>query len=409
MTILQLCKKFPFPVLDGETLAIQALSQSLARAGARISLMAMNTTRHPYRKEAGESWPDALCHYQEIRLADVDNRITPAGAFLNLFSKDSYHISRFRSEAYAQALATWLQEQAFDAVILETPYLAPYIPVLRRYSKARIVMRAHNVESEIWDRIALNLPPGPKRLYLRYLTRKLRRFEQRMLQHYDLLAAITERDLDQFRAMGFHGRGIVLPVGLDLEQYPQDLRSFDRPLSLGFIGSLDWAPNIEGLQWFLKEIWPHLHREFPGLTLHIAGRSAPDWLLRLQAPNVTMHGEVPDARAFLLKHSILLAPLRSGGGIRVKILEGMALGRVVLSTAVGLEGIPAVDRRHALIADHPEAFVQQLRFAEQSQVELREIAVQARLLMATQFDQEELASRLLRELFPGVSAASGGV
>lgn len=394
MKVLQLTKKFPFPVKDGETVAIHAVSKPLAGLGATVCLLAMNTSRHPYLQERAGEWPLALAHYREIRKVAVENEIRPWDAFFNLFSRESYHISRFYCREYAEALASWLREEPFDIVHLETLYLASYIPVIRANSKARIVMRAHNVESEIWKRIASHLPFGPKRWYLRYLTAKLETFERAMLGHYDLLAAITTRDLVTFQGMGFKGRGLALPVGFEWKPCPPPVSAQGNAFSIGFIGSLDWAPNLEGLQWFLKEVWPKVHLALPELSLEVAGRNTPDWLLGLRIPGVNVIGEAPDAQAFMCRHRVILAPLLSGGGIRVKILEGMALGKVVLSTAMGLEGIPARDREHVLIADDPDGFVEQLRFVFYNQEELSEIGARAQALVAADFGMHTLANRL---------------
>ncbi|MBK6948731.1 MAG: glycosyltransferase [Haliscomenobacter sp.] len=395
MKVLQLTKKFPFPVKDGETVAIHAISKPLTGLGAQVCLLAMNTSKHPFRPEREGEWPAGLSHYREIRKVAVDNEIRLVDAFCNLFSTTSYHISRFYSRDYAEALAGWLREETFDIVHLETLYLASYIPVVRANSKARIVMRAHNVESEIWERIAAHLPFGPKRGYLRYLTAKLDTFERAMLGQYDLLVAITERDLDTFHCMGFNGRGLALPVGFEWKPCPPPAESDRSAFSIGFIGSLDWAPNLEGLQWFLKEVWPKVRFALPELTLEVAGRNMPEWLLAARIPGVCAIGEAPDAQAFMCGHQVMLAPLLSGGGIRVKILEGMALGKVVLSTSMGLEGIPARDREHVLVADDPDQFVEQLRFAFHNQKELSEIGVRAQALVAADFGMHTLANRLL--------------
>lgn len=398
LKILQLCKKFPWPVKDGETLAVQALASALARESAEISLLAMNTSRHYYQSGTDAQWPKEIQYYHEIRAIPVDNRITLAGAFCNLFSRDSYHIARFRSAAFETALRELLCSKPFDVCILETVYLAPYIPVIKKYSKAKIVMRAHNAEHEIWERIARNLRPGPKRYYLHYLAKKLERYESEMLAHYDLLAAITNRDLEKFRGMGFTGKGIVLPAGLNLDNYPFSGNPAEGALSLGFIGSLDWAPNIEGLRRFLEGYWPLVHAHFPSLILEIAGRNPPGWLKALHVPGVRVLGEVDDAKAFIRKHHLMIAPLYAGGGIRVKILEAMALGSVTLNTTLALEGIPATDRCETLIADTAEALFQQLQFAFQNPEALDTIAFRARQLIETEFDQQLLAKRLLAAL-----------
>lgn len=407
LRILHLCKKFPYPLADGETMAIHAMGKSLRDAGAELCLLAMNTSRHFFRKPA-EGWPAALAHYREVRMAEVDNRITPLGAFANLFSDESYHISRFQSKRFAQALEEWLSAEPFDAFLLETPYLSPYIETIRRHSAAPVILRAHNVECEVWERHAALLPQGPKRWYLSYLAKKLRRYEQAMLPYYDLLLAITERDLACFRAMGFRGKGIAFPMGVSLGEYP-DGSGTEGPLSLGFIGAMDWAPNAEGIRWFMASVWPELQREFPNLQLEVAGRNMPAWARQFNGPNARVLGEVEDARAFMARHPVLLAPILSGSGVRIKVIEGMAMGKVVLSTSIGMEGIPARAGQEVLVADTPTEFVAQLRYLYDHPELVREIGRRARAFIGTHFDRDALAKKLLETIhsLPGQPSAKG--
>lgn len=393
MKILQLCKKFPYPIKDGEAIAINGLSKSLHLLGGDVTLLAMNTSRH-YFSDSKEEAP--LSHYKQVFAVDVDNRIKPWEAFQNLFSRDSYHITRFVSESFAGQLKQLLQNQKFDVVQLETLYLAPYIPLIRRYSDAVIALRAHNVEHEIWHRITENTRFAPKKWYLRHLTEKLRKFELSMLHQYDLLVAITERDLKTFRDLGYEGPAVVTPIGIDPVNYEPDYKSYQQELSIGFIGSLDWMPNIEGLNWFLTEVWPGAHRHFPNLRLHIAGRSTPDWLHQADLPNVVVHGEVPDARAFINQHSVIVVPLLSGSGMRAKILEAMALGKVVLTTSLGLEGIQAHHNSEVLIADTPDAFVHNIAHCYQSNGTLEYMGRKAQQYVVENYDSMAVAKKLIQ-------------
>src|SRR5690606_4982660 len=200
MKILQLCKKFPFPLRDGESIAVNNLSRALTKEGCEVTLLAMNTSKHYYNSSI---LPEALSHYHSVITVEVDNRIRVWDAFKNLFSEESYHISRFVSQAFSGKLRQLLSQEEFDLIQLETLYLAPYIPLIKQLTKAPIAMRAHNVEHEIWGRISENTRFWPKKWYLSYLTRKLQAYERAQLKKYDLLVAITERDLQKFQAMGF--------------------------------------------------------------------------------------------------------------------------------------------------------------------------------------------------------------
>ena len=163
MKILQLCKKFPYPLKDGESIAVTYLSKALNQLGNQVTLLTMNTKKHYFN--IGEL-PADYDQYQSIHFTDIDNEVKPFDAFLNLFSDDSYHISRFISTSFEQKLIEILKLEEFDVVQIETVHLAHYIPIIRRYSEAKIAMRAHNVEFEIWQRIADNTRLFPKKWYI---------------------------------------------------------------------------------------------------------------------------------------------------------------------------------------------------------------------------------------------------
>lgn len=392
MKILQLCKKFPFPLKDGESIAITNLARALDALGNEVTLLAMNTSKH---------WtdpsllPDTFDHYRAIHTVDIDNRLKPGAALRNLFSDRSYHIERFDNQKFEQKLIELLRQESFDLIQLETLYLAPYLPVIRKYSTAMVALRAHNVEHEIWERIAANSHPL-KRWYLNAITPRLKKYETERLNQYDLLIGITERDVQYFRHLGLVKPAVVTPIGIDSRDYTPDYSCYQKPLSLAFIGSLDWMPNVEGLKWFLDQVWtPLLAPAFPQLRFHIAGRNTPAWLHRLRLPGVTVHGEVADAAAFINQHPVMVAPLLSGGGMRAKILEGMALGRVVLSTPLGLEGIHARHLQEALIAETPQDFLNAVKWCLAEGPALQRLGEQAQNFCFGHFDNLEVARQLM--------------
>ncbi|MDX1667190.1 MAG: glycosyltransferase family 4 protein [Saprospiraceae bacterium] len=395
MKILQVCKKFPHPAKDGESIAVTSLGRALHHSGCKLSLLAMNTAKHPFR---GRNLPDALNFYDDVGMVDVDNRLRVWDAFLNLFSRDSYHISRFESQGFARRLQRVLREREYDIIQLETLFLVPYIPLIRKETGAPIALRAHNVEYEIWDRISQNAVSGPRKWYLQYLTKKLKRFEKASIGTCDVLLPITEKDLQTFQRLGYRGRAQVIPIGINTEEYRPDYSVFDRPPSMGFIGSLDWMPNREGLDWFLDSIWPRLLTSFPELRLHVAGRNTPASLRDSKRAGLVIHGEVPDARAFINQHSLLLVPLLSGSGMRVKILEAMALGKVVITTRLGLEGIEARDGRELMVADTASEFASKLQLFHRQGAQMRAMGQRARQFVETRYHSREIASRL-RELY----------
>lgn len=379
---------------DGAAIASTYLARAYAELGHDVTLLSMNTSKHWF--DTG-TLPEDFSHYANIETVFVDNRIRPIPAFFNLFSEKSYHVERFVDASFSLKLEEMLRSKFFDVAQLESLYLTPYIPVIRKFApETQVVLRAHNVEHEIWERVADNSNPL-KKWYLNHITPRLKDYETIRLNDCDLVVGITERDVAAFRSMGLSQPATVAPIGLDTRDYHPDNSSFKRPLSLSFIGSLDWMPNQEGLLWFLKEVWtPLLAPNFPELSFHIAGRTAPRWLRDLEMERVIFHGEVPWAHEFLNQHSVMVVPLLSGGGMRAKILEGMAVGKVVVSTRLGMEGIDANDGEDCLLADSPEAWLEAIRWCHQQGENLVEMGQKGRGFCERNFENLEVARRLIK-------------
>ncbi len=391
MKILVLTKKFPYPLKEGEPIAITNLCRSLKACGARLSLLAMNTSKHYFDLS---ELPQTYDYFEQIHAVDVDNRISFPGAVKSLLKGQPYILSRFQNEEYRLALEKLLTTGKFDIIQMETPYLAPYLSLIRQLTATPIVMRAHNVEHEIWERVARGAAL-PKRLYLRNQNKHLRKVEVSMLNKYDLLLAITTDDLQRFRQLGLSKRGLVAPAGLVVSEY--EPKPFSKATSIGFIGALDWMPNQQGVIWFLEKVWPHLKKNHPGLTFEIAGKNTPDWLLKRSGEGVKVLGEVSDAKEFINRHALFVAPLFSGSGIKIKILEAMALERAVLTTPVGLEGIPAQSGVHVLSAETAREFVVNVELCLNQPEVTTGLGKAARQLMQKEFDLFAIGRRVFSE------------
>lgn len=354
MKILQITNKVPYPANDGGAIACLNLTRGFALLGNDVTVLAMNTLKH--HTDISEI-PESVKDWAKFRLVDVPARISPVDATYNLlFSGKPYNAVRFISTPFANKLKQLLKENKFDIIQLEGLYVCPYIPIIRKYSEAKIVYRAHNIEHEIWERTAA-LFSGIKKFYLKILAQRVKKFEKSFINTYDLLVPITERDGIMLDKMGNNRPTHVSPTGIETTVLIPHSKNLEHP-SLFHIGSLDWAPNQEGLIWFIEKCWPKIHEKFPELKFYLAGRNAPDWLVkRFQVPNVVFVGEVEDAYQFMNSKSIMVVPLFSGSGMRIKIIEGMALGKPIVSTPIGTEGISTQSGKNILIADNEKEFV----------------------------------------------------
>jgi glycosyltransferase involved in cell wall biosynthesis len=358
MRILQVCNKPPYPPRDGGSLAMFSLARALHALGHKITVLTMFTDKHKLTREHHLEYTKIM----EVHTIYVDAGLKLKGLLFNLlFSDKPYTASRFYSLQFERELVKLLKSNEIDIIQLEGLYLTPYIKLIRNNSDALIALRAHNVEHEIWTRIAAEEKGFYRKLYFTLLAKRLRRFEEEALNSYDLLIPITERDNEKFRIMGNKKPSHVCPAGVDIKntdpgnnEVPQERYS---PFTLFYLGSLDWIPNQEGLLWFVSKVFPGLRQKFPDLKLHIAGRNAPQSLIRqLDVHGVVFHGEINDPDEFSREHTVMIAPCFSGSGMRLKIIEAMALGKPVVTTSIGAEGLIAVNMEHIMIANEPEPF-----------------------------------------------------
>ncbi len=355
MKILQLCHKSPYPPIDGGTIAMNNITQGLLNEGHDVKVIAVETPKHPVN---WQKIPDEYRQKVEFSTVYIDTTVTVMGALKTLFTNKSYQVQRFYSKNFVLALRKILTEQTFDIVQLESVFMAPYIDEIRHYSNAKIVLRTHNIEHLIWERRIKNERNLFKKLAFLYFTRQLRNYECSLDKKIDAFIAISEPDYQFFINQYTDVKGTVIPFGVDLDNYEieDDYIPSEKP-ELFHVGSMNWHPNIEGIEWFLEEIWDNILEKYPEISFTVAGRDIPEQFLKKSVPNLIVAGEVPDANDFMLSKDIMIVPLLSGSGVRVKIIEGMALGKVIITTSIGAEGLMVENGKNILIADTPEEFV----------------------------------------------------
>ncbi len=256
-----------------------------------------------------------------------------------------------------------------------------------------VSFRAHNVEHRIWERKASNEKMPLRRWYLKNMAGRLEGYELKVASESDVLVCISPLDEAVFKEMGVSKPIITIPTGLELKEYP----SSDLPgdCSVFFIGALDWMPNQEGLKWFLDQVLDPLRQDLPGVSFHVAGRNAPAHFEKMLAKKqVIYHGEIEDAKAFMKAYRIMVAPLFTGSGIRIKILEAMALGRPVITTPIGIEGISVQENQPIMISEDPEVFKNQIIKLCQDDELARGMAREGRQLIQENFDTFGLSTRV---------------
>lgn len=392
MKILQVSNKYPFPPKDGGAIAALALANGFAHADIEVSLLTMRTPKHGGKTmKNGNNFP-----YREVITVYVDTTIRPLRLVHNLlFSDIPYNAERFINMDFRVELAGVLSRNNFDIVQLEGLYLMPYADTIRKYSRAKIVLRAHNLEHEVWKRITLQEKNRLKRAYYKVLTDRMAAFENSFINTYDMLVPISERDLHFFASLGNTKPSLVIPVGIDVaDNLPVAGGSGNNKLS--FIGSLDYIPNQEGLVWFIENVWKKFLYPSHAYEFYVAGRNASAGLKKyLRRQPLNFLGEVDDAGEFMRAGGVMVVPVLSGGGIRVRIVEAMAMGIPVVSTSIGAEGIGVTNGSDIRIADDPEIFAEAIHKLLENQTFFANIGKNARSFIEEKMNEKKLTADLL--------------
>ena len=389
MKVLQLCNKPPYPSVDGGTMAMNSITQGLLSQGCEVKVLTVETDKHPVRREL---IPAEYLEQTGLESVYIDLRVKPLPAIFAMLCGESYHVKRYVSEAFAAKLREILEKESFDIVHVESIFLTPYVPLIRKYSDAKIILRAHNVEHLIWRQVAQSCTNSLKRWYLKHLSLTLRAYELEHLNDYDGVVCITKNDAEVFRQAGCRKPVVSIPFGVDSGEVP----SVEvEPDSLFHIGAMDWLPNQESIRWLLEEVWPVVHREVPQAKLYLAGRKMPSQWMNATIEGVSVIGEVPDAMYFIGSKKINVVPLLSGSGIRVKIIEAMSIGKTVITTTVGAQGIDYTDGENILIADTPEQFARQIKRCLDDDAFCSRVGEAAARLVADQYDRKKLAEELI--------------
>jgi len=390
MKILLLCNKPPYPASEGGPMAMNSIITGLLEAGHQVKVLAVNSPKYNVKES---DIPEDYRKKTGIELIDVDLDVKPMKALINLFRRRSYHVERFISKDFKTRLAELLKKEQFDVVQLEMLYMAPYVETIREHSKAMIVLRAHNVEHKIWERIAKETKFFIKRWYINHLAKTLKEYELNALETVDGIAAITRKDAAFFRK--YCSKPIIdIPYGVYPEEFTPKSEIEGHP-KFYHIGSMNWMPNEEGIRWFIDEVLPKTVEKVPTFVYHLAGRNMPEWLTELNNPNVDVIGEVPDAKAFVAENDVAIVPLLAGSGIRIKIIESMAMGKTVITTRVGAEGILYNEDVNLIIAENKAKMVEAIRSINANPEIAVRIGQAARKLIEETYDNRKIIARLL--------------
>lgn len=390
MRVLQLTYRVPFPPTDGGAIGIYNITKGLSENGCKIDLVAINTPKHSQPENA----MIGLVENQYDVFVNTD--ISPVKLLKNLlFSKIPYNVERFISTDVDEKLKELLSLNKYDFIQVEGAFVAHYIDTIKKYTNSPVIVRTHNIEYVIWKRLAVNEKNPLKKWFYAHLGKRLKRFEATYYNKADGIAAITPEDKKRLEDLKVSTVTDVIPAGVVLQKNESKQKIEQELFSLFTISALDWSPNIEGLKWFLENIWTDLLKRKPEIKLHIAGKSTPEWLMKASIPNTTVHGFVDDAAVFKQSYQLMLVPLLSGGGMRVKIVEGLAASKCIISTSIGAEGIDYTDKHNLIIADTPHEWIDAIVFYLENAEKRKEIEENAEKLAYLSYENTAVTRKYI--------------
>jgi sugar transferase (PEP-CTERM/EpsH1 system associated) len=322
-----------------------------------------------------------------------------------------YGVAKYRSDAFRTTLERLLRDRRFDAIVCD--FLVPVVN-LPDPLPCPAILFTHNVEAEIWRRHAQNAGNPVARFLLAQQWKRMLRFEKDALARFDLALAVSNADRDTFQRLypdALQTPAHVVQTGVDTSYFVPSPAP-ERRAHLVFTGSMDWLPNEDGMQYFVREILPRIRQVEPDATLSIIGRAPTPAVRRLaDAPGVEVTGRVDDVRPHIAAGAVYVVPLRIGGGTRLKIFEAMAMGKAVVSTTVGAEGLPVTSGRNIVVADEPARFAQAVVHMIRDVDARRQIEAEARRIVVERYDWSAVAQdfeeALARVVAGGTSAHQG--
>ncbi len=378
MKILFLTPQLPYPPQKGTALRNWGLISGLATRHAVALLSFCAPDQSPQLAEP----LTAACRVETVPSPARTLRERLRGVFAT--TKPDMAL-RLASSDYARRLSNWLSRESFDVVHVEGIEMAPYLEVLLNARDCRsshtinvrepisvswgwrcplIVFDNHNCEYLLQQRAFLTdlrIPSRwPSAAYSLVQWLRLRRYEARVCRQADCVLAVSEADAAALRRLVPTVSITVVPNGIDTRAYrTEPLKPNDQMPrnALVFTGTMDFRPNVDAVLWFVQEVLPRIQAEFPDVRFVVVGQRPHERLRHLQSnPAVVLTGWVEDARPYIASSTVYVAPLRIGGGTRLKLLEAMALGKAVVATRLGAEGYPVTDGREVLLADSPADF-----------------------------------------------------
>ena len=382
----------PLPATEGGRIRVINLLKHLSPA-CHITLLAPKTFNSTSRDE------------QIIRDMGVDLVVAGDMPHLSIGSIRAVAcgypipLAKYRLKTFAERLRRLIEEKKFDVVQFEMLHAGQYLPVLRRSSLNRdtsSILIQHNIDSIVWTRLCRNASSPLRKLGAFIQSLEFRRLERRLCPMFDLCVCMSEQDAERLGRIAPDVRIEIVPNGVDLEYFRprEDEVRWNR---IVYVGSMDWYPNEDAVLYFYERIWPIIRGEIPEAEFYVVGQYPGPRVKALDSMDgVHVTGLVDDIRPYVASAAVFIVPLRIGGGTRLKILEALAMGKAVVSSGIGCEGLDLTDGEDLIVADGPEEFAGWVIRLMRDEAERERLARSGRKKVVNRFGWDRMAEEMLR-------------
>jgi glycosyltransferase involved in cell wall biosynthesis len=311
-----------------------------------------------------------------------------------IFQAAPFAVSKFTHPDVKRVVANGLAENRFDVAVCD--FLSASLNFPENLATPTVLFQ-HNVETALWQRMASTESNPAKRMAYKIEARKMARYERTALRKFHHVIAVSDHDREQMRTMNPSCPISVVPTGVDTQKYAVASPAQAEPPRIIFLGSMDWEPNIDAVIYFGQEIFPRVRAEFPSAVFQIVGRNPHSRVKQLACDSVQVTGTVPSVAEYLRDATLVVVPLRIGGGTRLKIFEAMAMGKAVISTSIGAEGLDVKNGRDLILADDAATF-SEATILLLKDAGLRRRYEQVAAQLAAQYDWSKIAQRFVEVL-----------
>lgn len=319
-------------------------------------------------------------------------------------SADPYAVRKFTHPKVRRTVAQWLGDGRFDVAVCD--FLSASLNFPDQLA-APVILFQHNVETILWRRMARTEKAPWNKLSYSIEAWKMGSYETLTLQRFQHVIAVSENDRKEMLELSPGCSITVVPTGVDTELYRSSPSVSGNSTVVLFTGSMDWEPNIDAMEYFCQEIWPTVLAAFPDAHFQIVGRNPHPRVRRLASASVEVTGTVPSVADYLRSATVVIVPLRIGGGTRLKIFEAMAMAKALVSTSIGAEGLDVADGRDLMIADNAQAFAAAIVRLLQDPA-LRQNYEQAAAALAARYDWSQIAQRFAEVLQDAITNFRSG-